>query len=76
MSAMTIQSCTTIRGVGVTGSKPFAPTTSPEHPYDPSERPKVGLRSREWRAAGQTEVECVREMARCLREILEGRAPK
>ncbi len=38
----------------------------------PSERLSVGHRSNEWTAAGQTEVECVREMARCLREIGEG----
>lgn len=44
--------------------------------FDPSERPTVGLRNREWTAVGQTEVECVREMARCLREIGEGRVPK
>ena len=44
-------------------------------PFDPSERPVVGLRSREWTAVSATEVEAVAEMARCLREIKEGRAP-
>jgi hypothetical protein len=29
-----------------------------------------------WTAVGQTEEECIREMARCLREISEGRVPK
>ena len=44
--------------------------------FDPTERPRVGLRSREWTAVGATEVEAVAEMARCLREIKEGRAPR
>jgi len=43
--------------------------------FDPSERPKVGLRSREWTAVAQTELLVVREMARCLRAISEGRVP-
>lgn len=44
--------------------------------FDTTERAHVGKRSREWTAMGQTEVECVREMARCLREIGNGRVPK
>ena len=40
--------------------------------FDPSERPKVGHRSREWRAISDTEEGVVRELARCLREISEG----
>jgi hypothetical protein len=36
----------------------------------------MGKRSREWTAAGQTEVECVREMARCLAIIGAGGVPK
>jgi hypothetical protein len=44
--------------------------------YDLREGPKFGKRSREWSAVGPTEVECVREMARCLREIREGRYPR
>jgi hypothetical protein len=44
--------------------------------FDPSERPKVGLRSREWTAVAETEAGAVRETARCLREIGEGRVPK
>ena len=44
--------------------------------YDPSETPFVGKRSREWTAVGPTELACVREMARCLAELREGRWPK
>ncbi|MDQ3600247.1 MAG: hypothetical protein M3408_03130 [Actinomycetota bacterium] len=44
--------------------------------FDPSERPVVGLRSREWTAVGSSELEVVREMARCLRELGRGRPPK
>lgn len=47
-----------------------------QYAYDPSERPRVGKRSREWIAIGRTEVECLREMARCLGEIRDGRWPK
>ena len=35
--------------------------------------PKVGLRSWEWTAVAPTEEGVVREMARCLREIGQGR---
>jgi len=48
----------------------------PLYAFDPSERAVVGLRQREWEVAGPTEEAVVREMARCLREIGEGRAPK
>lgn len=44
--------------------------------FDPSERPKVGLRSREWTAEAPTKVGVVREMPRCLWEISEGRVPE
>jgi hypothetical protein len=44
--------------------------------FDQRERQKLGHRSREWTAVGNTEEECLREMARCLREISEGRVPK
>ena len=44
--------------------------------YDPSERPTVGLRSREWTAVAATEEGVMRERARCLREISAGRAPR
>jgi hypothetical protein len=43
--------------------------------YDPSERPRVGKRSREWTAVASSEVECVREMARCLTMIAKGGWP-
>jgi hypothetical protein len=43
--------------------------------FDPREKPRAGKRSREWTAVGRTEVECVREMARCLCETSEGRVP-
>ncbi len=46
------------------------------HAFDPSERPKVGLRSREWTAVAATEEGVVLEMARCLREIAAGRVPR
>ena len=36
--------------------------------FDPKEKARIGKRSREWTAAGQTEEECIREMARCSRE--------
>ncbi len=45
-----------------------------QYAFDPSERPSVGLRSREWTAVGVSEVGVVAEMARCLRELGRGRA--
>lgn len=47
-----------------------------QYTFDPKERPKVGKRSREWTAIGPTEVDCVRTMAYCLRELAAGRWPK
>ena len=44
--------------------------------FDPSERPVVGWRSRESVASGQTELDCIEEMARCLAEIRAGRWPQ
>jgi hypothetical protein len=44
--------------------------------FDQTERPKVRRRSREWTAIAPTQERVVREMARCLREISEGRVPK
>ena len=44
--------------------------------FDPSERAVVGIRQREWTAIAESEVAVVREMARCLREITDGRVPK
>lgn len=46
------------------------------HAFDPSERAVVGVRSREWTAVASTDEGVVLEMARCLREIAAGRAPK
>lgn len=46
--------------------------------FDPSERPKVGVRSREWTATAPREVGqlgVVLEMARCLRAIRNGTVP-
>ncbi len=38
-----------------------------QYAFDPREMAKVGARSREWTAIDATEVECLREIARCLR---------
>ena len=40
--------------------------------FDTTERPKVGHRSREWTAVAPTQARVVREMTRCLREIVAG----
>ena len=45
-------------------------------PFDTREKAKLGHRSREWTAVGETEEAVIREMARCLREISAGRVPK
>ena len=47
-----------------------------QYAFDPSERPVVGLRSREWTARAESEEAVVREMARCLAELREGRKPR
>jgi len=47
-----------------------------QYPFDPSETPVVGKRSREWTAVGPTELRCVQTMADCLRELGAGRWPK
>ena len=44
--------------------------------FDPQERPIVGDKSRECTAIGETGLDCVLAMARCLREISEGRVPE
>ena len=46
-----------------------------QYAFDPSERAVAGVRSREWTAVAATELEVVRELARCLRLIREGRVP-
>ena len=47
-----------------------------QYAFDTRERAKAGRRSREWTAVAQTELEVVREMARCLRRIRTGRVPE
>lgn len=47
-----------------------------QYAYDPSERPKAGGRSREWTAIGNSEIEVICDMARCLREIAAARVPR
>ena len=47
-----------------------------QYAYDPSERPVVGLRSREWTAIAESEEAVVLEMARCVAELREGRPPR
>ena len=47
-----------------------------QYAYDPRERPMAGARSREWTAIGNGEIEVVRAMARCLREIAAGSVPR
>jgi hypothetical protein len=48
-----------------------------QYAYVPAEsRRGVGHRAQEWTAVGQTELEVIREMARCLRLIREGRVPR
>ena len=44
--------------------------------FDPSEKAVEGGRERQWIAVGQTELDCVRDMARCLGESKAGRWPK
>jgi hypothetical protein len=44
--------------------------------YDTTEKAQIGHPRREWTAVGQTEAQCVREMARCLHEIAAGRVPE
>ena len=47
-----------------------------QYAFDPSEQARAGVRSREWTAVAVTEMEVVREMARCLRLVREGRVPE
>lgn len=44
--------------------------------FDPGERAVIGIRRREWTAIADSEEGVVREMARCLRLIGDGRVPK
>jgi hypothetical protein len=43
--------------------------------FDTRERAKAGHCSREWTAVAETELDVVREMARCLRLIAAGQVP-
>ncbi len=43
--------------------------------FDPSEKAVMGGRERQWIATGQTELDCLWEMARCLGELKAGRWP-
>ncbi len=47
-----------------------------QYAFDPAERALAGVRSREWTAVAPTELEVIRELARCLRLIREGRVPE
>ena len=47
-----------------------------QYALDTREKAKAGHRSREWTAVAQSELEGVREMARCLRLIGEGWVPE
>ena len=47
-----------------------------QYAFDPRERAQVGHRSREWTAVAATELEVIRELARCLHLIREGRVPE
>ena len=55
--------------VGRPAFEPHRPVSWPQYAFDPFEKQKLGKRSREWTAVGNTEEECIREMARSLREI-------
>ena len=47
-----------------------------QYAFDPRERAQGGVRSREWTAVAQSELEVNRELARCLRLIREGGVPE
>jgi hypothetical protein len=45
--------------------------------FDTTDRGRPGKpHTREWTAVGQTDVECLEAIVRCLREISEGRWPR
>jgi len=46
-----------------------------QYAFDPRDRARAGVRSREWMTVAPTELEVIRELARCLRLIREGRVP-
>ena len=47
-----------------------------QYAFDTTEKAVNGKRKREWTAVARSEVEVVREMARCLRELAAGRWPR
>jgi hypothetical protein len=47
-----------------------------QYAFNPTERASVGVRSRGWTAVADSEAGVLRVMARCLREISEGRLPR
>ena len=47
-----------------------------QYAYDTAEKAVNGKRSRQWTAVAPTEVDVVREMARCLRELAAGGWPR
>ena len=47
-----------------------------QYAFIASGRARGGRPKKEWITVGATEVECVREMARCLRDLGEGRWPE
>jgi hypothetical protein len=47
-----------------------------QYAWLPSGRARGSGPKKDWIAVGDTEVECLREMAYCLRELGEGRWPK
>ena len=47
-----------------------------QYAFDMRERAKAGHRSREWTALASSELDVVREMARCLRLIGEALVPE
>ena len=44
--------------------------------FDTRERPRVGRRAHEWTCVAPTQARVIRELARCLRELGAGRAPR
>jgi hypothetical protein len=47
-----------------------------ENAFDLRERAQAGHRSREWTAVAATELDVLRELTRCLRELRHGRWPE
>jgi len=62
--------------VGQPAFEPHRAVPRSQYAFDSNERPKVGHRTREWTATGETEGACLEEMARCLAEMKEGKVPR